>query len=105
MPEEPLKHKGGRLHDSMAHQLGLAAQHHRLYVGTIDDLLMKAADQSAKRYAAIKEALIGLSLADHLGDVNDEIKTLCYEFDLPEPEWDENRNRYRFAWEVADDED
>ena len=47
MPEEPLKHKGGRLHDSMAHQLGLAAQHHRLYVGTIDDRVTALVDLAA----------------------------------------------------------
>jgi hypothetical protein len=46
-----------------------------------------------------KSALVGLTLAEHLGDMNDEIPILAKALDLTEPEWNRDWERYVFDFE------
>lgn len=51
------------------------------------------------RFRDPKEVLLGLALAENIGDVNDEIPALCALFDLPVPAWSDDLMRYVMAWE------
>ncbi len=53
------------------------------------------------RFKDPKQVLLGLALSEHMGDVNDELPSLCRLFDLPEPEWSDDLNRYVMAGEAA----
>lgn len=47
----------------------------------------------------IKQILKSLSLAENMGDVNDEIPVLCELLGLPAPHWSDEWMRYVMAWE------
>lgn len=52
----------------------------------------------------IKECLLSLALADHIGDVNDTLPVLCKYLELPAPTWHDSKRRWVFEWEVDEEE-
>jgi hypothetical protein len=40
-----------------------------------------------------------ISIADHLGDVNDALPGLCEALNLPKPKWSPDFRHYVFPWE------
>jgi hypothetical protein len=46
----------------------------------------------------VQNSLLGLALADHIGDVNDEIPVLCEALGLI-CRWSDKYERYIFSWE------
>jgi hypothetical protein len=49
---------------------------------------------------ALREFLLGLTLADHSGDVGREIRDFCRAIGEEEPIWDDHVDRWTFSWEV-----
>lgn len=47
----------------------------------------------------LKEILVSLSLAEHAGDVNDDLPRLCKVLGFPEPAWSSRWMRMVFPWE------
>jgi hypothetical protein len=48
-------------------------------------------------------AMSGLLVAENGGDIADEVFILCDALGVERPEWDEDRESYRFAWEEDGD--
>lgn len=52
-----------------------------------------------------RRILVGLALSEHMGDVNDYLPRLCSLLGEDPPEWDDDFDRYRMAWEDPEDPD
>lgn len=48
-----------------------------------------------------KEYLSGISVADHMGDVNDYLPNLCSALGLPQPWWSDEWCRFIMEWDLA----
>ena len=50
-----------------------------------------------------KQILVSLALAEHPGDVTDDLPRLAELLELPKPEWDESLHRLVFPFEATED--
>lgn len=53
----------------------------------------------------LRDVLTGLALADHVGDVNNELPQLALALGITRPEWSDLRGRYLWRWDLDDDAD
>lgn len=51
---------------------------------------------------AIKGYLVGLTVADHMGDVNHYLPLIAKALGLPEPIWNDKYEHFEFPWEDYD---
>lgn len=47
----------------------------------------------------LQEILGGLTMAEHMGDVNDYLPMLCEVLNLPNPKWSDRYSHYVMAWD------
>lgn len=59
----------------------------------------------ASQLEMVRPILVSLSLADHVGDVNNDLPRLAKVLGFEEPEWSDERQRMIFPWEDDEDDD
>ncbi len=50
-----------------------------------------------------RDLLVSLSVAEHAGDVNNDLEDLAVLLNEPSPEWSDEYERFVFPWEDSDD--